>query len=196
MPAVEQLLKNLPGIAAIRLIPKDILERLVALEGYYESAAFLPTSNPGIPLALKRDLSYAILKDRTFRAPPEPTVYLVEEMGPGKEQERRTLSVAGRRYRIIGEEVLESRKPYAEKTIYLAKSFVIFPDRRSNPKTPSYFLMPPLSFPELEERREDLGIANIISISPSAQGDRFLREACGFPPDTSLATLLVCFSIG
>ncbi len=89
--------------------------------------------------------------------------------------------------------MLASRRPYAEKTLFLAESFVLFPERRASPGTPSFFLIPPLGFAELEERQEELGIRRIISISPSSQSDVILREACGFPGDTGCATLLVGF---
>ena len=79
-----------------------------------------------------------------------------------------------------GEEVLASRSPYTEKIIPLGDSFVIFPDRRSGNKIPSYFLVPPLGFPELEAISDRLGISGVLSISPSAQADDCLREACGF----------------
>ena len=77
----------------------------------------------------------------------------------------------------------------------MGESFVIFPDRRSSNKTPSYFLVPPLSFVELEEVQERLGIAGVVSISPSAQVDAFLRSRSGFAADPALATLLVAFDL-
>jgi hypothetical protein len=136
-----------------------------------------------------------VLKDRLFREPPRPTVYLVEEDRGSGEGSQRCLTVEGDRYRIVGEEVLASRLPYSEKTISLGDSFVIFPDRRSGDRIPSHFLVPPLEFPELESVAASLGITGVLSISPSAQADTFLREACGFSSDPSLATLLVAFDL-
>jgi hypothetical protein len=142
----------------------------------------------------ERDKALALLKDNHFREPPGPTVYLVEEAGePSTAVGANLLEVGERRFRILGEEVLASRQPYREKTLFLADSFVLFPERRTVPRIPSFFLMPPLGFPELEQRQEELGIRRIISVSPSALSDQLLRDACAFSPDSALATLLVGF---
>jgi hypothetical protein len=142
----------------------------------------------------ERQAALALLKDRRFREPPAPTVYLVERAGEAVGGPAgQVLEAEGARYRILGEEVLASRRPYAEKTLFLAGSFVLFPERRASPGTPSFFLIPPLGFAELEERKAELAIHRIISISPSSQSDLILREACGFPADTGCATLLVGF---
>jgi hypothetical protein len=121
-------------------------------------------------------------------------VYLVEEEG-GEDPSRHRITVEGKTYSIVGEEVLSSRSPYSEKIISLGDSFVIFPDRRSSNRTPSYFLVPPLGFPEVETIAASLGISGVMSISPSAQPDTYLREACGFSPDPGLATLVVAFDV-
>jgi hypothetical protein len=190
-----KLLSGLPGIVAAKRVGRETVGKVVELESRYERDALVPLKNLGVHVALKRDVAIGVLKDRHFREPPEPTVYLVEELQSGKCPTEHCISVEGRRYRIVGEEVLASRSPYAEKTISLGDSFVIFPDRRISNKTPSYFLVPPLGFPELEELAERLGIGGVLSISPSAQADTCLREACGFSADPSLATLLVAFDL-
>ncbi|MBN2554186.1 MAG: hypothetical protein JXB06_15520 [Spirochaetales bacterium] len=190
-----KLLSGLPGIVAVKRVGRETVGRIVELESRYEQGALVPLKNLGVRAALKRDVAVGVLKDGRFREPPAPTVCLVEELHTGDCPAEHRLSVEGKSYRIIGEEVLASRSPYSEKIISLGESFVIFPDRRSSNKTPSYFLIPPLGFPELEELRQQLGIAGVLSISPSAQADTCLREACGFPPDPSLATLLVAFDL-
>jgi hypothetical protein len=174
-------------------VKRETVERIVDLESRYEKGALVPLRNLGVRIALKRNAALAVLKDKRFREPPEPTVYLVEESTADHDIEPSFISVEGKTYRIVGEEVLESRKPYKEKIISLGDSFVIFPERRSSDRTPSFFLVPPLGFPELEEAREQLGIDGILSISPSAQADTFLRESCDFSQDPALATLLVAF---
>jgi len=197
--AVEETLRvlsGLPGIVAVHQVPHRIVEQVVELESRYEQGALIPLKNLGVRIALKRDVAIGVLKDRHFREPPEPTVYLVEEDRGTEALPRHTIAVEGARYRIVGEEVLASRSPYSEKIISLGDSFVIFPDRRSSNKIPSYFLVPPLGFPELEAIAEGLGITGVLSISPSAQADTCLREACSFSPDPALATLLVAFDLG
>jgi hypothetical protein len=203
LAAVERLLAGLPGIVGVKRVGRDVLERVAAEEGRYEKSAFLPLKNEGVRRVLERQAVVALLKDRSFREPPEPTVYLVERIGEaaggpagdGAARAGQVLEADGARYRILGEEVLASRRPYAEKTLFLAGSFVLFPGRRASPGTPSFFLIPPLGFAELERRQGELGICRIISISPSSQSDLILREACGFPADAELATLLVGFDV-
>jgi len=196
--AVEETLRvlsGLPGIVAVRQVPHRIVEQVVELESRYEQGALVPLKNLGVRVALKREVALAVLKDGHFREPPEPTVYLVEEDRGKGAAPRHTIIVEGARYRIVGEEVLASRLPYSEKIISLGDSFVIFPDRRGSNKTPSYFLVPPLGFPELGAIAEGLGITGVLSISPSAQADTCLREACSFSADPALATLLVAFDL-
>jgi hypothetical protein len=190
-----RVLAGLPGIVAVKQVPDDVIRRVVELENRYEQGALVPLKNVGVRTAQKRDVAIGVLKDRHFREPPAPTVYLVEEEPEQCRGTEYCLEVEGVRYRIVGEEILPSRSYYREKTITLGDSFVIFPDRRRSNSTPSYFLVPPLAFPELEAISDRLGITGVLSISPSAQADTCLREACGFPVDPSLATLLVAFDL-
>jgi hypothetical protein len=194
--AAEELLADLSGIVAVRKIDGAILQEAAAEERRYESGGILPVRNVGIDTALARRAVFAVLKDRSFRPPPAPTVYLVEEHGGGDVPGEQLLQAGDRTYRILGEEVLPGRGEYEEKTIELAGSFVMFPGRREGPNRPSYFLVPALGFAELEAAQAPLGIRGIFSISPSAGTDALLRERCGFPPDPELATLLVGFDYG
>ena len=57
-------------------------------------------------------------------------------------------------------------------------------------------MLPPIHFPELEREADRLGVARIISISPSLAADTFLRESFGFPLTNTLATLLVGCTTG
>ena len=68
---------------------------------------------------------------------------------------------------------------------------MIFPERRSGPRVPCLFLLPPFSFPELERQRPRLGIRDIVSISPSLATDALLRESFQFPLTNELATILI-----
>jgi hypothetical protein len=189
------LLAGLPGIVGVQRVGSKTIEQVVELESRYERGVVVPLKNLGVHVVLKRKVAAAVLKDRHFRGPPAPTVYLVEEAAQEQCPPGYCIEVEGTRYRVVGEEILPSSEPYREKTVPLGDSFVIFPDRRSSHKTPSYFLVPPLGFPELEAVEERLGIRGVVSISPSTQADSRLREVCGFPEDPSLATLLVAFDL-
>jgi hypothetical protein len=191
---IQQIMAGLNGIAGVCPVGPEVLDRVVAQEARYEKGSFIPLSNLGVREVRARDAALALLKDNHFREPPGPTVYLVEETGESNAPVgAHLLEVGERRFRILGEEVLASSQPYQEKTLFLADSFVLFPERRAAPRVPSFFLMPPLGFPELEQCQAELGIRRVISVSPSALSDQLLREACAFPADTALATLLVGF---
>jgi hypothetical protein len=192
---VLRVLSGLPGIVAVKQVRRETVQQVVELESRYEQGTLVPLKNLGVRIALKRDAAVGVLKDSHFREPPDPTVYLVEEDQGSDDPPRHSITVEGRRYRVVGEEVLASRSPYSEKTIPLGDSFVIFPDRRSSISTPSYFLVPPLGFPELDTIADRLGIGGVLSISPSAQADSCLRDACFFSADPSLATLLLAFDL-
>jgi hypothetical protein len=191
--AAGKLLADLPGIVAVRRVDERILSQVAAEERGYESRGILPLRNIGIETAQERQVVFALLKDKSFRNPPAPTVYMVEESeGAGVPAEQ--LIVAGpRTYRILGVEVLPGRGSYAEKIVSVGDSFVVFPERRASPQRPSYFLIPALGFAELEEAQDRLKIRNVFSISPSASADALLRELCGFPADPRMASLLVGF---
>ena len=163
--------------------------RVVDLEARGQRSPVLPVRNLGVEMLAERPLCFALLKDSTFRPPRVPTVYLVEEGAPHGAPH--TLTVEGVPYAIIGEELIDGAPPYAETTIPLDTSFVIFPERRRGPDVSCTFVLPPIHFPELEREADRLGVARIISISPSLAVDTFLRESFGFPPTNALATLLV-----
>ena len=140
-------------------------------------------------LLAQRDSCFVILKDGTFRAPGVPTVYLVEDDAP--DDCRHVLTVEGRRFAVVGEEVTSVGAPYAEPTIPLEDSFVIFPGRRRGPNVPCAFVLPPVRFSELERAAARLGIREVVSVSPSLAVYELLRGSFGFPPTNELATLLI-----
>ena len=191
--SVLDVLQSIPGVhRAVRLSDEQRREA-VELEARFERASIIPVRNLGVRLMADRTACYALLKDGTFRPPRMPTVYLVEEDAPPGCAH--VLSVAGRRYSVVGEEVPNGGGPYAETVIPLERSFVIFPDRRRGPRVACTFLLPPVPFPELEGQAALLGICDIVSISPSLATDGFLRDSFGFPQTNDLATLLVGFNV-
>jgi hypothetical protein len=153
----------------------------------------LPVRNLGIAIAAGRDCCIVILKDARFRQPSLPTVYLVEDCVDNRAEH--TITVEGRHYRIVGEEILPGTNRSSETVISIADSFVIFPGRRSGSGVPCGFILPPLGFAELEERAAELKITGIVSISPSIAVDSVLREYFAFPSTNAFATLLVGFDL-
>ena len=186
---IRAILAALPGVVAVACLDAAQRARVVELESRHEGSSVLPVKNVGVRLLSRRNTCFAILKDGRFRPPRMPTVFLVEE-GAG-EGVRHVIEIEGTRYAVVGEEVMDGAPPYAEPTIPLDTSFVIFPDRRTGPQVPCSFLLPPIPFPELEKLSAELRIGEILSISPSLAADTFIRESFGFPHTNALATLLI-----
>jgi hypothetical protein len=191
---VEELLGSLPGVVAVRPLSSGLRLRAREVEDAWEKQSILPVRNLGVPAATGRESTCLILKDASFRPPAAPTVYLVEEVDSTAEGPH-TLTAAGKVYRVIGEEILPSRSPAAERIIPVSDGFVMYPDRRSGGGVPCSFILPPLDFPELEARAASLGIRDIVSISPSVALDTFLRGELGLPQTNELATVLVGFNL-
>lgn len=191
---ILRLLRSLSGVRRAELLSDELRREAVAREARLERASVIPVRNLGVRLLADRDACFAVLKDGTFRPPGVPTVYLVEENAPA--DAAHLLAVEGQRYAIVGEEVMEGSTgsagpPYSEPVIPLERSFVIFPARRSGPEVPCLFILPPVSFPELDREADSLGIRDVVSISPSLAADGLVRESLGFPPTNELATLLI-----
>jgi hypothetical protein len=194
---VAETLRNIRGVDRVAALTADQKRKVVELESLHERVLSLPVRNLGLELMGKKEVCFALLKTTAFRAPQAPTVYMVEEGvvadQPAVERAGHAFTVGGKRYTIVGEEVMDGLEKYSEPIISLGTSFVMFPGRRSGPRVPCFFLLPPLPFPELERVSGELGLREIISVSPSLVSDAFLREAFGFSPSNSLATLLVGF---
>jgi len=186
---IMELLGALPGVVRVARLDDEQRHRVVDLEARYEGMAALPVRNIGMRLLRNRDVCCALLKDARFRSPRIPTVYLVEEGAPEHAPHVNTIEDA--RYAIVGEEVVDGGVVYDEPTVPLDTSFVIFPERRTGVRVPCAFILPPVTFPELESEAGRLGITKILSISPSLAADAYLREAFRFPPTNELATLLI-----
>jgi hypothetical protein len=191
MTGIVELLRDLRGVIEAASVPPDLREAIGEMEARSERSSFIPIQSLGMGCVLARDEVFVILKDRSFRPPPRPTVYMVEEMEGEWKPEDHVLTVEERSYRILGEEVLNGKDFYPPDARRIGESFVFFPERRNNPKIPSYFLIPPIEFAELEERSEGLGITNIWSVSPSALTDQDIRTRLSYPQDDAYATILI-----
>jgi hypothetical protein len=195
---VIALLRGLKGVIDVAWVDDECRRIIGETESRAERTGFLPISNLGIRIILQRESVLVLLKDRGFRPPPRPTVYMVEEM-PEKEtaEERHAehlLKVEGETFLILGEEVMNRFQNYAEDARKIGDGFVFFPERRSSAKAPSYFLIPPIAFVELDERSAELHIRDVWSVSPSALTDQYIRTTLGFPIDDAYATILIGFN--
>jgi len=186
---ILEVLRSIPGVRVAALLSDDLVRRAVELESRHERSSVLPIRNLGVRLLAQRSSCFIILKDTTFRAPGVPTVFLVEEDAPADCPQ--VITVEGRRFAVVGEEVMSPGTAYSEATIPLERSFVIFPERRRGPSVPCVFVLPPVRFPELEREAPRLGIRDVVSISPSLAADELLRESFGFTPTNELGTLLI-----
>ncbi len=190
---IIHLLRCIKGIVAAEPLSSPDIRKILKIEGAYEQSTFLPLKNLGMETTAKRDRVIVLLKGPSFRKPPAPTVYMVEEEGENR-VDGHVLHIGPKHYHIIGEEILDSKQQYTEKIMPLGDSFVIFPERRSCKIKPAFFLVPPLPFPELDEVQEHFRIKDIVSVSPSTLADCYLRESFGFAKETTFATLLIGYN--
>jgi hypothetical protein len=190
---VEKILESLRGVARVAAVSSECREGIGKTEARSEHGSFIPIYNLGIRSILEKDEVWVILKDGSFRPPPRPTVYLVEELQAGNAPEGQRLAFEGKTFRVLGEEILPHDKKVPANARRIGEGFVFFPDRRNDPKIPSYFLIPPIEFQELDQRREELHIKDVWSVSPSALTDQYIRTTYGFPQDEAHATILVGF---
>lgn len=204
---IQRIVEGLTGVRSVRRLGEEDRRRLARIETDYEAESAIPVRNIGVRSAACRAEAFVVLKDGRFRPPPTPTVYLVEELGdpPGcpEPADRPTavpparsfeIRIEAGRYRVIGEEILGSAEGFGDEVVFLADTFVMFPARRTGPHVPCLFVLPPIPFPELEARRAELAIQDIVSVSPSLAVDMHLRDMCGFPRTNELATLLIGFN--
>jgi hypothetical protein len=193
MDAISDFLRKLTGVMEVERIADEARRKIGEFEIRYERSAFLPILNVGVREVLARDEVWVILKDRHFRKPPRPSVYMVEEVKEKNPPKEQILTVGGRTFRILGEEVMEEGSELPADARPLGEGFVFFPPRRSDPKLPCFFLVPPIPFGELDEEGDRLSIARVVSVSPSTLTDQFIRDALGFPQDDEYATVLIGF---
>ena len=173
---IQKVLSALKGVKYTFYLTKQMRAGLGKIEKKYPSLGPLTVQNDGVLQCLKRHHVACIIKDKTFRGPPHPTVVLVNEEG-----------------KVIGRETLRGEKVKegpASKTIFLGKDFVIFYGKGSGKG--ARFVLPPVSFKEVEKIH---GTTRVISSSPSTTGDLFLRESAGLDDDPKLASILIGFGL-
>ncbi len=194
MKEIETILLELTGVLAVSQISISDRGKIVELESDYEKNGMVGLQNLGIRMILECSMVYAILKDISFRPPPCPTIFMVEDINEDEELSNHILNIGNKRYHIVGEEIIDKKFPAGEKFISISDDFILYPGRRNDQtKKPAYFLIPPIAFNELEIVRDSYKIRNIMSVSPSTMSDEYIRESCAFSPGKDLATILIGF---
>ena len=171
------IIKGMRGVVDAFYLDRDILEKVRKEEASVKAVGSVDVINEGFNQALKREKVICIVKDPRFRPPPEPTVTLMSSDG-----------------KLMGVEVFpETAKNYIdrENTIWLSDGFVVFGDVTPGPGGREAFVMPPVSFPELNENN---GCKDVISCSPAPTCDKMIREWHGMEDNAKLASVLVAFN--
>jgi hypothetical protein len=171
-----KVIKAMKGTIHVLLLPKKLCGEIMAVEREIKSQAGKPVINEGVEQALIRDHVICIVKNTSFRPPPEPTVLWMADDGM-----------------LIGTEVIlkEDHEKYKarENTFWLSPDFVVFTDMI--PKHREYFVMPPVSFPEVAALE---GAKDVVSCSPSPLGDLLIKNHFNLVDDPKLASILVGFN--
>ncbi len=192
---VYSIIANLKGVVRVTPLTDEDRKILQERENTYENSQQIKVINSGIQAVLRRDIVAAVLKDTSFRKPPEPTVLLVEEVTENSSAIDNTVTFEGVVYRIVGEEILAGGQTFKEAHLFISSEFVLYTERRSGRENvPAYFLMPPVPFPELEEVKGSLQISEVVSASPSTLSDDLIRDTYKLSHDNQLATILVGFN--
>ncbi len=176
-PGDEQLemIRGLRGVVHAFYLDRTILEQLREEETKVRAMGNIEVDNEGFNQALQRDNIICIVKDPRFRPPPEPTVIL--KSGDGN---------------LLGEEVFPfTMKKYENRddVVWLSDGFVLFPTVKANGG--EQFIMPPVSFPELNESN---GCKDVISCSPAPTSDLMIRHYYGLVDNPKFASVLVAFN--
>lgn len=177
---LDKTLKILSGIRGVRevfVLTDQMRSELERIERGYPSLGPLKIVNDGVAACLKREHVVCIIKDKTFRAPPQATVVLVDEDGV----------VLGRE--LLPGETLPKTGPES-KAIMLGNDFAIFHGKGGG--RGARFVLPPIGFQELEHAE---GVRSVCSSSPSTTGDFYLRKAARLKDDPKLASIIVGFDL-
>jgi hypothetical protein len=170
------VIRSMKGTVHVLPLPRGLCRDIMAVEREIKSQAGKPVINEGVEQALIRDHVICIVKNTSFRPPPEPTVLWMADDGM-----------------LIGTEVIlpEDHEKYKnrENTFWLSPDFVVFTDMI--PKHREYFVMPPVSFPEVAALP---GAKDVVSCSPSPLGDLLIKKHFDLVDDPKLASILVGFN--
>ena len=172
---VLRVLSGLRGVRQAFYLTMPMREGLERMERICPSFGPLVVNNEGVLACMKREHVACIIKDRTFRLPPKPTVLLIDSDG-----------------HVIGHELLPGTKPRKgqERAIFIGKDFVVYFEKGKGKG--AKFVLPEVPFAEVEELA---GVKNVVSSSPSTSGDFFLKREAGLDDDPRLASILIGFDV-
>jgi len=173
---VIELLSSLRGVKHSFYLTDAIRASLAKIEENYPSLGPLTIKNEGVFESLCRKHVACIIKDKSFRAPPHATVYLIDEND-----------------KVIGRELLPGEKVSStkrRKVIMLGDDFAVFFEKGTGKG--AHFVLPPVPFKELEEVD---GVKSVCSSSPSTAGDFLLRKRVRLKDDPKLASILIGFEL-
>ena len=179
MASIEKAIEIVMGMrGTLKVFPLDneTREGVLQVERTIKSQMGMQVRNEGLEQCMQRQVVLCILKNTSFRPPPEPTVLLMADEGT-----------------IVGTEVIQGQHDQykgKDNIMWLCEDFIIFLDRQ--PKHKEFFFMPPVSFPEL---RPEEGYAGVVSCSPSPLGDMVIKGRYGIEDDPKNATILLGFDI-
>ena len=172
-----EIIKGMRGVREAFYLDDEILKKVKEEEATVTSPGTgTAVKNVGFEEALKREKVICIIKDPRFRPPPEPTVILKCSDG-----------------QVLGVEVFpDTQDKYIGKEgcLMVSDGFVIFYNVVPTEGSSEAFIMPPVSFPELNESN---GCKNVVSCSPAPTSDKLIREYKGLPDDGRLASILVAY---
>ncbi len=191
---IKELLLQIPGVIDVAQVLKKDLYAIRQAQSKSDGMQLVKLVSIGMERVLERDSIFVFIKDRSFRPPPSPTIYMVEDMSCNNAPSHECIEIDNKLYHVIGEEVLDRDKVYMEKHVFFTDCFVLFPERRKQSRNiPAYFLIPPVRFQELEAKRSFFSIKNVISVSPPTTADVYLRNEYRLLQNPEYATILVGF---
>ena len=174
-----EIIKGMRGVREAFYLDQEILDKVKEEESTVTSPGTgTAVNNEGFNEALKREKVICIIKDPRFRPPPEPTVILKCSDG-----------------QVLGVEVFpDTQDQYIGKEgcLMVSDGFVVFLDVIPSEGSSEAFVMPPVSFPELNLSN---GCKNVVSCSPAPTSDKMIREHRGLPDDAKLASILVAYDV-
>lgn len=175
---VESVLKSIKGAIDIKRLSSENRAKILELEKAFEEETLMQSRrfyNEGIREVLDRQVVMVLAHNKDFRHPPEPFVkWRLGGVDIGEE--------------VWDAEVLEELKRRKD-VLLIGNTFVIYRNRlKDSPLVDFVILFPTLSFPELEGLD---GIKDIVSASPSAPTDIYIKSIMGW--DSKLGIILIGF---